>query len=98
MNEFKFKLHLWRWKGPAAWYFVTVPKKESETIRKYFGEVKRSWGSLPVKAMIGKTRWETSIFPDRKLGAYLLPVKSEIRKIEKLNDGDRVQVTITVRM
>ena len=50
----------------ARWHFVTIPKKESLEISKYYSELKKAWGSLPVTVTLGKTTWETSIFPDRK--------------------------------
>jgi hypothetical protein len=38
----------------------------------------------------------TSIFPDRKAGAYLLPLKAEIRKSEKIRAGDTVRFVLEV--
>jgi hypothetical protein len=72
----------------AGWHFVTLPKKESDEIKKNFGAKKRGWGSLRVTATIGKTTWKTSIFPDKKAGAYLLPLKAEVRKKEGIGEGD----------
>lgn len=83
-----FKARIWLWEGKAAWHFVTLPKKESARIKTVFGAMKRGWGSLPVFATLGKTRWKSSIFPDSKRGAYLLPVKAEVRKLEKASAGD----------
>lgn len=56
------------------------------------------WGSLPVTAVIGKTSWKTSIFPDKKIGAYLLPLKSEIRKKENIVAGATIHFFITIRV
>ena len=41
--------------------------------------IKRGWGSVRVKVTLGKTKWDTSIFPDKKSGTYLLPIKAEVR-------------------
>jgi hypothetical protein len=98
LNKFKVKANVWRYDGPAAWYFVTLPQKESDAIKKYFSVLKRAWGSLPVKVKAGNTEWETSIFPDRKAGAYLLPIKSEIRKCINVSDGDMLELVLTVRL
>lgn len=53
------------------------------------------WGSLPVNVSLGKSRWKTSIFPDKKI-FYLLPIKSQIRKAEKINDGDLINLEIEI--
>lgn len=96
LNYFKIKAKVWVYKGPSAWHFVTIPKKESGIIKKYFSEVKRGWGSLPVKVKIGLVEWKTSIFPDKKLEAYLLPLKIEMRKKINIASGDIINFTLTV--
>lgn len=93
-----FTAKLWIYPGgTAAWHFVTVPKTISETIKKKHGKNARGWGSLPVQVEIGKTTWQTSIFPDSKSGTYLLPVKALVRKSEGLDAGESVSVTLTVK-
>jgi hypothetical protein len=42
------------------------------------------------------TRWRTSIFPDKKRGTYVLPVKKPVRVAERLRDGSTAQVELTV--
>lgn len=79
----------------AAWHFAYVPKKESEIIREKHRRVARGWGSIPVTAQIGKTAWKTSIFPDKKSGQYLLPLKLEIRKKEEIGDGDTIKLSLS---
>lgn len=81
----------------AGWHFVTLPRKQSDAIKKMFGAIRRGWGSLPVAATIGKTRWETSIFPDRKTGAYLLPLKVDVRKKEGVAAGDMITFLLEIR-
>ena len=60
--------------------------------------MKRGWGSLPVTVAIGKTRWQTSIFPDKKADAYLLALKAAVRKQEKIAENDSIRCTIEVRV
>ena len=55
---------------------------------------KRGFGSVKIEASVGKTIWKTSIFPDTKIGTYILPVKRAIRKVENLNIGDGVHTKI----
>ena len=93
-----FKEKLWVWPGEkAAWRFVTVPKAESEVLRKKV-KLKNGFGSIRVKAKVGKTSWDTSVFPDSKSGTYLLPVKAQVRRIEGLEDGESVSVSLVVTM
>ncbi len=54
-------------------------------------------GSLPVIATIGKTIWKTSIFPDKKICSYLLPLKAEVRKKELLREGDKIKLSLEIK-
>ena len=58
------------------------------------GHTSYGWGVLPVYARIGRTEWQTSLFP--KDGRYLVPVKARVRTAEQLEEGDTVTVTLTV--
>ncbi len=89
---------VWLYHGMAGWHFVTLPKKQSEAIKKTFGAMKRGWGSLPVTVTMGETSWKTSIFPDKKAGAYLLPLKSDVRKKEKVVKGDTIAFLLEIRV
>ena len=82
--------------GMGGWHFLVLPKVQSETIQKNFSQAKRGWGSLPVSVTLGKTVWKTSIFPDKKSGTYLLPIKSEVRRKEDVRAGETVSFTITL--
>lgn len=91
--DFTFESELWVWQGKAAWHFITLPQEIAEQI-KFFasGKKRRGWGSVRVRAQIGDSLWQTSVFPDSQSGSYLLPIKSNIRKQENLETGDRIQV------
>lgn len=93
-GRYKIKGKLFKWQGEAAWYFIRIDQKTSENIKDNFGMMARGWGSLPVNATAGKSRWKTSIFPDK--GTYLLPVKAQIRKAEGINDGDSVNLELEI--
>ena len=87
----KLATKLWKYPGPAAWYFLTIPKKESVAIKKkQEGKLRRGWGSVRVRVVIGTTSWDTSVFPDSSSGCYLLPVKALVRKKEGLMEGENV--------
>ena len=92
----KYKVHsgVWVYPGMAAWRFANVDKKQSEEIKEKYGKGKRGFGSIPVVATLGKTTWETSIFPDKRSGTYLLPLKAKIRIAEGIVDGDEINFSI----
>ena len=91
----EFKDKIWFWKGPAPWFFVTVPEKQSRDLKAISGIVTYGWGVIPVHVRIGDTEWKTSLFP--KDGRYLVPIKASVRKAENLEEGDRVTVQLEVR-
>ena len=87
---------LWFWKGPAPWYFVTIPVQQSREIKAISGFVTYGWGVIPVTVYIGTTSWRTSLFP--KDGRYLVPIKASVREAEHLEEGDDVRVRLDVRV
>lgn len=96
--EYKITAKVWLYPGVAAWHFITIPTKESDEIKARFSALKRGWGSLRVNITIGKTSWDTSIFPDQKRGGYLLPLKKEVRKKEKISDGDTLTFSLQIKL
>ena len=82
------------WKGPAPWYFITVPEEECSDLQATSAFVSYGWGMIPVTAQIGATEWTTSLFP--KDGRYLVPVKASVRKAERLGEGETVVVLLTI--
>lgn len=90
---FDFDATTWEWTGKAAWTFVTLPVETAQDIR-YFSGPRRGFGSIRVEATLGNSRWKTSIFPDSKRNSFLLPLKSAVRKAEKIRTGDTVRVNL----
>lgn len=82
--------------GEAAWYFVSVPKALTTKIKKSFAGMQRGFGSLPVKATIGKSVWKTSIFPESKSGCFMLPLKAKIRKAESIKPNSAINVSLEI--
>ena len=97
-NHFRMKAKVWQYPGMAGWHFLSLPKKQSKEIKSIFEGMSRGWGSLPVNITIGKSKWKTSIFPDKKSGTYLLPLKSEIRKKENITEGKTVSFSLEIRI
>lgn len=97
-EEFSFSADIWLWsngRSPASWHFVTVEKKVSDSIADATKEQARKWRwSVKVKVRIWFYDWTTSIFPDKKLGCYLLPIKREAREQLQVGEGDRVWIVL----
>jgi len=91
----EFNGKIWLWKGPAPWFFVTVPAKQSRDLKAISALVTYGWGVIPVLVRIGKTEFKTSLFP--KDGRYLVPIKASVRRAEDLEEGDKVTVRLEVR-
>ena len=56
----------------------------------------RGFGSVRVEVMVGTTKWRTSVFPDTKRGAYVLPVKKAVRAAEDLAAGSTATFSLAV--
>jgi len=98
MIEIEFKAKVWRYPGASGWHFVTLPKKQSAGIKSLFKDQARPWGSLKVSAFVGESEWSTSLFPDTKRGAYLLPLKASVRKKEKILADKMVVVKLRLEV
>ena len=94
MAQFAFDAEVWLYDGDAAWHFITVPPEISDEIEAEAPGPRRGFGSVRVRATIGDTTWSTSLFPDNKRGAYVLPVKAEVRKREGVSAGSSVTVGV----
>ena len=92
----RFDSEVWRWQARRDdWYFVTLPEEFAEPIRD-LPRISRGFGSVRVRATIGSTSWETSIFPAEKSQGYSLPVKKSVRVAEGIELGDTVEVAVEV--
>lgn len=106
MSEvYSFTTPLWLWtsaNAPASWHFLTISGQAADDIhatalmRRMEGGPKRGWGSLKVRATVGDTCWETSIFPEKDARGWLLPVKAAVRRAEALAAGDAVTVSVEI--
>jgi hypothetical protein len=95
-SRFSFVAEVWEHEGPAAWHFVSLPEAMADEIEATYGHLAGGFGSLRVEVTVGKTRWSTSVFPDRKRGTYVLPVKRSVRVTEQLLAGGPATVSLVV--
>ena len=91
----EFAGELWSWRGPAPYHFITVPDDGCVELRAMSPAVSYGWGMIPVRVRIGRTVWETSLFP--KDGRYVVPVKDVVREAEGLAEGDIATLELTIR-
>ncbi len=96
MSTFEFEEPLWIWRGGSgtSWHFVTLPFDVTDEIDDLCSESKRGFGSVRVKATIGRTTFTTSIFPSSEQQSFILPVKAQVRTAESLAAGTPCAVTL----
>ncbi|MBY0564845.1 MAG: DUF1905 domain-containing protein [Hyphomonadaceae bacterium] len=91
-----FKAKLWRHSGDGAWYFVTLPVSTAQDLRALTRGLRNAFGSLRVIATIGATTWRTALFADSKAASFLLPVKAEVRRRERIGHDDVVDANLEI--
>jgi hypothetical protein len=95
---------VWKYHGTAkdgspssmAWHFLTIDGEVAESIRAAAPGRTAAWGSVYATVRIGATEWQTSLFPSKNVGGYLLPLKASVRKAEQLEEGGRVTVSLSI--
>lgn len=93
---FTFTAELWL-HPKGTWVFITVPQDETDEIHEVAPHP-GGFGSVRVGAQIGDTSWTTSVFPDSKVGCFVLPIKKQVRTAEQIDIGDTAQIELTVLM
>ncbi|AXR67573.1 DUF1905 domain-containing protein [Leptospira mayottensis] len=94
----QFQATVWIYPGKGGWHFLTLPVKASKEIRTILDKTHRHWGMIPVIAKIGITSWNTSIFPEKNSIKYVLPLKADVRKKEKITVDQKLRVSITIQL
>lgn len=85
-----FSGEVWEWRGPAPFYFVSLPEDLADEVADVAESLTYGWGMIPGRFTIGDTSWETAMF--QKEGTYVLPLKAAVRKAEGIELGDSVSV------
>lgn len=94
VDRFEFTAGLWLYEGEAAWHFITVLQDMSDEVEVRTASQRRGFGSVRVRVTVGATTWSTSVFPDAKRQAYILPVRKEVRRAEDLSVADELSVAL----
>ena len=93
---YTFSAKIWQHNSSSGWFFVSLPAGISEEIRANLRWQEEGWGRMKAIARINDHSWNTSIWYDKKEGAYLLPLKSSVRSEVGLFAGDLVSVEINI--
>ena len=73
-------------------HFVYVNEKLSQQIKDFARNKKKvGFQFVRVKATIGKTSWQTALFPTKD-GPYLIAIKADVRRKEDIDEGDSVKI------
>lgn len=94
--KYAFNTRIWQYIGYGGWYFVSLPLEIAKEIREHLKSEEEGWGRLKATAKTGNSQWETAIWFDTKHKTYLLPLKAEIRKNEKLEAEKDIDVIIWI--
>lgn len=78
----------------APWYYIPVRDGHEAT-----KPPRGRWGSVPIKATVGDSTWNTSLFPMGKWGKneYFIAINAKVRKKEEIKLGDVVSVKVKRR-
>jgi hypothetical protein len=94
--NFRFSAITWQYASPGGWFFVSLPLQVTKEIRENMKWMEEGWGRLKVIAKVDASTWETAIWFDTKHRTYILPLKAEIRKREKIEANQRINVVVYI--
>ncbi len=92
-NVFEIQEKVW-FNQKGRWHFVKLSKDLSQDIKFLAYEAKHAWGSVRVCACLKGVSWVTSLFPDKRQGIYLLPIKHKVCLQANIAPGDLLQVRL----
>jgi hypothetical protein len=92
----EFEGPVWYWRGPAPFYFVTVPPPISAELQSIQRKVTYGWGMIPATVQIDDFEWTTALFP--KDGNFIVPIKAVARKAAKAEEGDIITLKLTIEV
>lgn len=96
MKSFEVKGKIWRYEDTSGhtggWFFIYVPLALSRKIKDSARNKKKvGFHFVRVKAKLGKTTWNTTLFPTKD-GPYLIAIKADVRRKEDIAEGDAIKV------
>jgi hypothetical protein len=94
--HYEFSGIVWQHSASGGWFFVSLPIELAAEIRQHTKGYEEGWGRMKATAKVGATTWGTAIWFDTKLGTYLLPIKSEIRRKERIKTKSNISVQLSI--
>lgn len=94
--QYEFTGTVWQHSAIGGWFFVSLPIEMAAEIRQHAKILEEGWGRMKATAKIGDTTWDTALWFDTKLGTYLLPIKSEIRRKQLIKKGSNVSIQLLI--
>ncbi|MBK8444901.1 MAG: DUF1905 domain-containing protein [Sphingobacteriales bacterium] len=94
--KYEFSAKVWKHSASGGWHFVSLPAAMAAEIKENLKWQQEGWGRLKATAKIGGSQWETALWFDTKHKTYLLPLKAEIRKKEKIEINQDVLIVVWV--
>ena len=91
--QYEFKSKVTLWSANPKFFLATVPGKYFKELKEVSDATRRGWGAIRVNVWIGKTGWQTSIFPNGNK-TFDLPLKAAVRKAEGIVEGSEVFVQL----
>lgn len=85
---------------PIGWVALSGEAADAvaahELVRRLELGKRRGFGSVKVEARVGGSKWKTSLFPRKGGDGWFLPIKKPVRLVERLVEGDTVEVALTL--
>lgn len=94
-KTFTFKNKVWKDPVSSGWFFVDIDNIVSRKIKELPDKNVSKLGLVKAVATIGNTSWKTTLFPTKQ-GNYVISVIKTVRKKEKIEDRDIMEVKIEI--
>lgn len=91
--EFTFTGSVIEWRGPAPYFFLTVPPEDSEDLKEA-ARGQEYWGQVAVAVRINDVDFTTALFP--KDGRYLVPLRLTVRRAAGIEVDDELLATLSL--
>jgi hypothetical protein len=96
-TTYEVTAEVWRSEGPSDRYFVTLPDEVAADVRERFGGSSQAVGSLPVSVALGQSIWSTSLYAGTETGSYVIPIKDDVRRRERVREAQAVTLKFAVK-
>lgn len=91
-KNFSFTAKVWKYNGPACWFFVNVDRDMSTKIHDAL--TGRAASMVKVEVTVKKVSWQTSMFWSKQDRSYILPLKAKMRYEIGILEGDTLDIKV----